>query len=138
MSTGVDDILLDKLSADPGTPVEGQVWYNTTTQEIKYRNAGKSIVLASFYDFVLERNPVHIGITYAPTYTGRWVTQERWRRTSDSSLLKQSDYTYTQSKVTSEVRKVFAADGTTTVAQTTNTYTYTGSRLTGQTTVRDV
>jgi hypothetical protein len=43
MAIQVDGILFDTLSADPGTPVEGQVWYNTTTKLFGiYRNGAAS------------------------------------------------------------------------------------------------
>lgn len=40
MALAVDGLLFDALSADPGTPGEGQLWYNTTTHLFKvYRNS---------------------------------------------------------------------------------------------------
>lgn len=75
---------------------------------------------------------------YSNTYTGNRVDQEQWKRHSDASLLKQIDYTYTGQRVTQEVRKVFAANGTTVLGQITVTYTYTGQKLTGEAITRDV
>lgn len=36
----------DLLAADPGAPFEGQVWYNTTDQELKVRLSGSTYALA--------------------------------------------------------------------------------------------
>jgi hypothetical protein len=35
MSFRVEDIVFDELTSDPGTPGEGQVWFNTTTNQLK-------------------------------------------------------------------------------------------------------
>lgn len=49
MPLAVDGILYDQLSADPGSPIEGQAWYNSTTFLYKiYRNG----VVTSFTDKV--------------------------------------------------------------------------------------
>lgn len=100
----------------------------------------KNTVPATLTDLLglLETEPASPGSTYANTIVGGKVTQERWRRTADASLLKSIDYTYTGGKVTTEVRKVFATDGVTIIAQVTMSYTYTGSTVTGIVTVRDV
>lgn len=87
---------------------------------------------------LLETEPASPGSTYTNTIVGGKVTQEVWRRTADASLLKSIDYSYTSTKVTTEVRKVFATDGVTIIAQVTMTYTYSGSTVVGITTVRDV
>ena len=87
---------------------------------------------------LLETEPASPGTTYSNTIVGGKVTQEVWRRTADASLLKSIDYTYTGGKVTTEVRKVFATDGVTVIAQVTLTYTYTGPTVTGIATVRDI
>lgn len=43
MALAVDSILFDELTTDPGSPVEGQQWYNTTTKLFKvYRNGAVS------------------------------------------------------------------------------------------------
>jgi len=86
----------------------------------------------------LENDPPTPGTDYSNTYTGQRVDQEQWKRTSDASLLKQIDYTYTGQKLTTEVRKVFAANGTTILGQLTITYTYTGQLITSIATVRNV
>lgn len=39
--------LLDKVATDPVSPVEGQVWYNTATDEIKYYDGTAVRVVAS-------------------------------------------------------------------------------------------
>lgn len=89
-------------------------------------------------DFLLDNEPNSLGTTYSNTFTGGKLTQEKWARTAGGATLKTIDYTYTGAKVTTEVRKVYASDGTTIAAQMTVTYTYTGSTVTGETLVRDV
>lgn len=49
MALQIDGILFDTLTADPGSPSEGQVWYNTTTKVFGiYRNG----VTTYFTDYV--------------------------------------------------------------------------------------
>lgn len=95
----------------------------------------------SYSEFLLNNEPTaETGATdcaYTPTYTGIKVTKEEWKR-NDTTLIKSIDYTHTGISVTSEVRKVFAADGTTIVAQVTWTYSYTGINLTSGSMVRNV
>ena len=90
------------------------------------------------YELFLDAEPTTPNNTYSNTIASGKVTQEKWVRTSDSSNLKTIDYTYTGSKLTTEVRKVFDTDGTTILAQMTLNYTYTSSTLTGETVTRDV
>jgi len=88
---------------------------------------------------LLDDEPGSVATTYSNTISGGKVTQEKWVNTGNSFTIKQIDYTYTGSKVTTEVRKVFSAtDGTTVIAQKTINYTYSGSALTGETITRDV
>lgn len=89
-------------------------------------------------DFLLDNEPVSVGITYTPTYTGIKVTNETWKKTAGLLLVKNIDYTYTGNKVTTEVRKVYDSLGLTVVAQVTWTYTYTGNTLTSAVETRDV
>lgn len=39
--------LLDKVATDPVSPVEGQVWYNTATDEVKYYDGTAVRIIAS-------------------------------------------------------------------------------------------
>jgi hypothetical protein len=89
-------------------------------------------------DFLLDNEPDSLNNTYSNTITGGKVTQEKWIRTVGATNIKTIDYTYTGSKVTTEVRKVYATDGTTIIAQMTLTYTYTVSTVTGIVSTRDV
>lgn len=97
--------------------------------------------LLSYTEFLLNNDPTaETGTpdcTYVPTYSGFSVTKEEWKR-SDSTLIKSIDYTYSGIQVTQEVRKVFAANGTTILAQITWSYSYTGVTLTGATMTRNV
>jgi hypothetical protein len=86
----------------------------------------------------LDGDPMAPSATYANTLIDGRVSQERWTRTIDATLLKSADYTYANGRVATEVRKVFAADGVTIVGQVTITYGYSGSAVTSETIVRDV
>lgn len=94
-----------------------------------------------YTDFLLDNEPTTntgaVDCTYTPTYSMGKVTLEEWER-DDATLIKSIAYTYTGSKVATEIRKVFALDGTTVLAQVTWTYSYTGSILTSATMTRDV
>jgi len=89
------------------------------------------------FDFLLVVEPPAPNNNYSLTRTGGQVTQEVWKRV-DTTTIKSIDYTYTSGKVTTEVRKVFAANGITITAQATLTYTYSGSLLTSYAWSRDV
>jgi hypothetical protein len=74
-------------------------------------------------DFLLENDPPAPANNYDFVKTSGQVTQERWKRV-DTTLIKSIDYTYSIGKVSTEVRKVFASDGTTIIGKTTRTWTY--------------
>jgi hypothetical protein len=96
----------------------------------------------SYFDFLLNQSPLldtgaGNDATYTPTYTSGRITAEAWKRV-DNTTIKTIVYTYTGTKVSTEVRKVFALDGTTIVAQITWTYVYTGAALSSATMIRNV
>jgi hypothetical protein len=99
------------------------------------------VELIRYYEFLLENDPTAetgaVDSTYTPTYSGITVTKEEWKR-NDATLIKSIDYTYTGVFIDSEVRKVFALDGTTIVAQLTWTYLRSGPFITGGVMVRNV
>jgi hypothetical protein len=84
---------------------------------------------------LLATEPV-TSCSYVPTYVSGLVTNETW--SSGGLNLKTIDYTYSGSLCTQEVRKVYAADGITIVAQITIVNTYSGTTLTGSTTTRNI
>jgi hypothetical protein len=90
------------------------------------------------YGNTLQDDPDLVGVTYTPTYTSGKVTRELWAKTSGGLSIKEIDYTYSGSKVATEVRKVFKADGVTVAAQITLTYTFSGSTVTSIAQTRDV
>lgn len=93
----------------------------------------------SVNDFLLDNEPVDVGYTYTPTYSGGVVTQEEWKITSNNRKRRTIDYTYSGGSVSTEVRKVYdPADGTTVLAQVTITYTYSGSIVSSAAYVRNV
>lgn len=93
-------------------------------------------------DFLLDCDPVGetgaVDCTYTPTYIGNLITLEEWTR-NDTTLIKSIDYTYDGSdRIITEVRKVFALDGTTILGQITWNYTYAANKISGGTMTRDV
>lgn len=94
--------------------------------------------LSKLYDFLLENEPPSAGSSESFTRVGGKLTKETWTRTVGSTTWKTIDYTYTGNLLTTEVRKVFATDGITVVAQLTLTYSYSGNVMTGVTRVRNV
>lgn len=44
----IEGLRLDQLSSDPGSPVEGQVWYNTTDKRVRAMCDSEVVDLASF------------------------------------------------------------------------------------------
>lgn len=92
----------------------------------------------SQYDFLLDDDPVAGNFTYAVTYSGSKVTKETWTYTATGKTLKTSDYTYSGNNISVAVTKIFATDGVTVVAQTTETYAYSGNKVTGSTKTRDI
>ncbi len=90
-------------------------------------------------DALLELEPVSTDLIYTPTYGGVYVSNEEWRSVSTTLKLKTIDYTYSlQLLLATEVRRVYAADGTTVVGRITITYGYTGGLLTSISQTRDV
>lgn len=86
---------------------------------------------------LLVVEPPERDCVYTPTYTAGRLTAEVWAAPGPAPI-KRVDYTYAGGAVTTEVRKVFAADGVTVAAQATWTYSYAGGVLTGATMTRDV
>jgi hypothetical protein len=106
----------------------------TTTTATVLQNAFGSIDL----NHALVAPPSDRAITFAATRTSGQVSRETWTYTTTSLLLKSIDYTRVAGLVTSFVTKIFAADGTTIIAQTTDTIARTGGVVTSGTTVRNV
>lgn len=48
---GVHSIQFDELAADPGSPVEGQIWFNTTTKKFKIYRSGAVDEIVDFTTF---------------------------------------------------------------------------------------
>jgi hypothetical protein len=104
-----------------------------TLSDLLYSFSGSAANL----DFLLDNEPVSSGSTYTNVRTGNKVTQETYRRL-DGSKLKTSDYTYSGNFVILEIRKIYAQDGVSVVAQTTQTYTYSGGLVNSISASRDV
>lgn len=92
------------------------------------------------YDFFLDNEPDQSNHSYAVSrdQSGR-VIKETWIDSSSSKIFKTIDYTRgADHKVQSEVRRIFAPDGSTVVAQLTESYTRAQGRLSGSSIVRDL
>ena len=76
--------------------------------------------------------------TFAVTRTSGQVSNETFSYTATAKAIKSIDYSRTGGLVTSFVTKVFAANGTTIIAQTTTTLSRVGGILSGATIVRNV
>jgi hypothetical protein len=87
---------------------------------------------------LLDNEPVATKTTYAVSRTGNKVSKETWTTFATGNKIKDIAYSYAGSRVTSEVRTVYADDGVTIIAQATLTYSYSGSTVTGDLTVRNV
>jgi len=88
-------------------------------------------------DFLLENDPPEPNVDYAITRSAGQVTLEEWTR-NGANLLKSIAYTRTGGVVDTIVTKVFDTDGTTVLAQTTETFTRSGGLVTGSAKTRDV
>lgn len=120
-------------------PGAQEIGFDQTKQNTTSDNQLQKAVTEVSNATLLDDEPGSVGTTYTVTRSGSTVTQEKWVNTGNSRTIKQINYTYTGSKVTTEVRKVFsAADGTTVIAQKTLTYSYSGTTVTGATIVRNV
>ena len=64
MALGINGLLFDELTSDPGTPAEGQVWFNTTDHKLKYYRNGATDVLVDATVF-----SAHSGSTSNPHST---------------------------------------------------------------------
>ena len=88
-----------------------------------------TVYYATEYDFLLDNEPTISNITYIPTRSGTNIINESWYL-GVSTLFKTIDYTYTSGLITTEVRKLYANDGITIVAQSTIVYTYSSNFVT--------
>lgn len=96
-----------------------------------------SVSYVTLIDFLLDNEPIAYDATYTATRTGSLVTKESWFYTGPA-LTKSIDYTYANGFVSTEVRKVFAANGVTILGQTTVTYTYANGYVASATYVRNI
>ncbi len=126
----------------PDPPPKGG---SVSTKKALARNSNHTAAALASYlnvslgsELLLIGEPTAVNTTYSNTLSGSLPTQEVWRRTADSTLIKTIDYTYNTGKLATEVRKVYAADGTTIIAQLSFTYSYTGSNITGKVITRDI
>lgn len=100
--------------------------------------------LATALDLLLAEDPDSAGNTYAYTTNANGtINVETWTHTAAAHTWKTITYAYltgTRARlVSSVVTKVFdTSNGTTVLAQMTETYTYTGNKITSSTKTRDV
>jgi hypothetical protein len=88
--------------------------------------------------FLMVDPPSDPSLTYVATYTGKLIISETWTNTSTSKTFKQISYTWTGNQLTQETRSLYETDGVTISGQIVIDSSYTGSLLTGQTTVRTI
>lgn len=100
------------------------------------RNVGSSSNAA--IDLLLESDPVSASISYAATYGVGGMSDELWSFTGSGLAIKSVHYVYSSGLLSSEIRKVFGANGTTIVGQLTINYAYSSNLLTSITQTRDV
>jgi len=113
-------------------------WILIDNSPVTWTQISASTPGATVYDLLLETDIPDPDNNYSNTRVSGKVVQEKWERDFDSTKIKIIDYTYTGSRLTTEIRKIYASDGTTIVAQLTINYAYTGSTLISQTVTRDV
>lgn len=77
MSLGAETILLDSLSADPVSPVAGELWFNQTAGELRGFDGSAVVTLASAPDAPAPYDPGvlviadgHFAIRVDPAITG--------------------------------------------------------------------
>jgi hypothetical protein len=127
----------------PVSPEPGEWFWRSDQDNLYRRNDANTawiplqVSVGTDFEFLLENDPP-LGSTASWTVVAGKITKETWTLTATSLTLKTTDYTYTGNKVTTEVRKVFAADGVTVGAQETITYTYVGNSVNTETRVRNV
>lgn len=76
MPLQTDSILLDVLSSDPPTPVEGQMWYNTTSKQLKTYQGG-AVQASAAKNNITTTNP-----TVSNDSTQGYSIGSRWLNTS--------------------------------------------------------
>lgn len=93
----------------------------------------------TYADFLLSSD-LPYGSGYTTGYTGLNLTSETWTNTAigGTPTVKTIAYTFTGLHLTQEVRKVYATDGTTIIAQCTIDYSYTLNKLSSATYTRNV
>lgn len=135
------EAVLSQLKRIIWGPAVGNWYSNFSGSGVKsLQELSSGIVSGSvtFPDMFLETDPDLGNVIWTNTKSGSQVTSETWTNTVTSKLVKSIDYTYTSSKLTQEVRKVFGADGTTITAQATIVYVYSGNEVSSYTLNRDV
>lgn len=90
------------------------------------------------FDLLLETDPAKPNNTYTNTIVSGKVVQEKWNEIGSNHLIKTIDYTYSGSAIVTEVRKVYDAPGTTTLAQITKNYVVSNNTVISITTTRDI
>lgn len=150
----VDEILQRNLDANNrrifslGTPTAAldATYVDTVTPPAAQGIAAPGVsLLASpadhvhpFLDELLENDPTY-GVTFTPTYGSGYLNDELWAYTGSGLTLKTIHYVYTLGLLIDHyVVKVYAANGTTIIAQTTTTFSYTGSIVNSIVRTRDI
>lgn len=133
--------LVFNATVAPSPPASGKVsvYLDVADLIVKQKDAAGIVTpLKSDPISALLLSDPSVNAVYSITYSSGLVSQELWKRASDSSNLKRTDYTYSGGLVATEVRKVFATDGSTIIGQLTLAYAYSSGLLSSITETRDV
>jgi hypothetical protein len=133
-----DDEGIDLETTVTPPSVNGGLRYVTSLGFRFYEEGVLKGLGVSEYDFLLDCEPDSVTNTNTLTRTLGSVTKETWVNTATTKIIKTIDYTRSAGVVTVELVKVFAADGTTVVAQKTINYTRSGGNVTSIATTRNI
>lgn len=138
MTLRIEGLELDELVADPVSPVDGQVWFNTTLGRVRSRRAGVVVSLTDDEIHDLLDSLAH-GIAESNytefVYSGsKLIRQTVWTDVSMTTKVRESLFTYTGAQLTSSATTQFDDAGSPKATLTTS-YTYSGAKMISSTSV---
>jgi hypothetical protein len=95
MALQIESIIFDLLDSDPGTPVEGQIWFNTAQKVLKTYVSGAVQTTSAKNNFSAITNP-----TNTDDSSGGYSVGSRWINTST-----QEEYVCIDSSISSAIWK---------------------------------
>ena len=149
MSLGTETALFDSLTADPGSPETGELWFRSDLQVFRFYDGATTITLGgsgiSEAQHKALRDLIHFiddgpadgfasGAFKENTYTGIRLTSSIWYTDiAKASKIVETNYTYTGIRITSAEWKMYDTDGSTVLVTLTDAYAYSGIRLISKT-----